>query len=219
MPYGEETKREVVILGVKGSGKTVFLSVLGHAFEKIGEFGLNLRPDPRTKRFVFETWNLMAPDDGSPQEFPPATDPNSDPLPLTWNVQVGTSPVFRLSSLDCAGETMVRAFTEGGDAARERVFSDALDRVFAAMDRGVPATDAPGAMAEADPVTRLRTMTRRASVVCLFLNPRDFESQIAARPVRFRERLERRLGELCASNPPDLPERLDTNDWVLLINS
>lgn len=200
--------KEIVILGVKGSGKTVFLSILGHSFESVGEFGFSMRPDPRTLRFVTDHYFMMSPDDGTPQKFPDATDPNKDPLPLTWNVKVGTRSVFRMSSLDCAGETMVRAFTEAGDEEAERRASDALADMFDSNDRNDSSGVDMGVLESIDPVDRLRAMTKRASVVCLFLNPKDFESQIAALPGRFEERLERKIEELRHSKQPDADKKI-----------
>ena len=185
---------EVLILGVKGSGKTVFLSVLGHQYEGVGEFGLSLSPDRQTWKFAYEFYHTMAPEDGSEQRFPAATDPKDDPLPLTWLVRAGTETLFRMTTLECAGETMVEAFSGEGDAEAEERYSEEMTAAFDAMD----ANTAAGVASKADTVTKLRVMAKRASVVCLFLNPRDFESQVAALPGRYAERLERRLERLRA---------------------
>lgn len=185
---------EVLILGVKGSGKTVFLSVLGHQYEGVGEFGLSLSPDRQTWKFAYDYYHEMAPEDGSEQRFPRATDPKYDPVPLTWQVRAGTETLFRMTTLECAGETMVKAFGGEGDAEAEERYSEALTAAFDAID----ANTATGVAAKADTVTKLRVMAKRASVVCLFLNPRDFESQVAALPGRYAERLERRLERLRA---------------------
>lgn len=183
---------EVLILGVKGSGKTVFLSVLGHRYEGVGEFGLSLTPDRTTWNFAYEYYHTMAPEDGSEQRFPKATDPKDDPVPLTWMVRAGTEPLFRMTTLECAGETMVKAFGGEGDEEAEARFSEEMTAAFDAIDAG----SAAGIASKADTVTKLRAMAKRASVVCLFLNPRDFESQVAALPGRYRERLGRKLAKL-----------------------
>lgn len=183
---------EVLILGVKGSGKTVFLSVLGHRYEGVGEFGLSLTPDRVTWNFAYEYYHTMAPEDGSEQRFPKATDPKDDPVPLTWLVRAGTEPLFRMTTLECAGETMVKAFGGEGDEEAEARFSEEMTAAFDAIDAGTAA----GIASKADTVTKLRAMAKRAAVVCLFLNPRDFESQVAALPGRYRERLGRKLAQL-----------------------
>lgn len=183
---------EVLILGVKGSGKTVFLSVLGHRYEGVGEFGLSLAPDRGTWNFAYEYYHTMAPEDGSEQRFPKATDPKDDPVPLTWMVRAGTEPLFRMTTLECAGETMVKAFGGEGDEEAEARFSEEMTAAFDAIDAG----SAAGIASKADTVTKLRAMAKRASVICLFLNPRDFESQVSALPGRYRERLGRKLARL-----------------------
>ncbi len=185
---------EVLVLGVKGSGKTVFLSVLGHQYEGVGLFGLSLSPDRRTWKWAYDYYQAMSPEDGLQQEFPPATDPKNNPVPLTWKVRLGTEPLFRMNTLECAGETMVKAFGEAGNAAAENEYSEAMTAAFDAMDAG----NGAGLTAEADPVTKLRVLAKRAKVICLFLNPRDFESQLAALPEWHAARLEKKLERLRA---------------------
>ena len=184
-----EKLNEVLILGVKGSGKTVFLSVLGHKYEGVGEFGLSLSPDRETRRFANKYYHEMSAEDGTEQRFPSVTDKWADALPLTWTVKAGTEQLFRMTTLECAGETMAEAFGGAGDADAEKKYSEALTEAFDAID----ADTATGVNVPAETRTKLRVMAKRATLVCLFLNPRDFEHQLNALPGRYEERLESRL--------------------------
>ncbi len=147
--------REVLILGVQGSGKTTLLTVLGHRFKKSGIFGLGMTSvhGTHTLRFVDGLWHSMTmplPD----RFFPPATDPSSA-VYLSWDVNAGTTPLFRLSTFDFAGEAICRVFAS----------SSSSDEDFAWETED-----------------QLRQMAERASVFCLFVRPADLESGSAKHP-------------------------------------
>ena len=110
----------VVILGVQGSGKTVFLSVLGETFAEGGVFGLSLAGDPATEDFTAETFRLMEWE----RQFPESTD-RTVAVPLHWTVHAGERELFSLSTLDCAGELIVDAFAPG--AERREALENGLD--------------------------------------------------------------------------------------------
>ncbi len=97
---------DILVLGTKGVGKTTLLTVLGMKFERMGAFGLSMVPcDRETQLFVRNAaWSMRV-----NHVFPAATD-RTDARPLSWNVLAGTEPLFRLSSLDCAGETLSQVF-------------------------------------------------------------------------------------------------------------
>ncbi len=96
----------ILILGTKGVGKTTLLTVLGTKFERMGAFGLSMVPcDRATQLFVRNAAHGMAVN----HSFPGATD-RSDVKPLSWDVLAGTEHLFRVFSLDCAGETISQVF-------------------------------------------------------------------------------------------------------------
>ena len=144
---------EVLILGVTASGKTTFLTVLGHKFASSGVFNLGLTevPGTGTLRFVDESWHRMtAP--LAERDFPPATDPGEEAANLSWDVDVGDQTLFRLSTFDCAGEIIYSVFTQN------------------------PEEDGSPALGETSQERKLRSLAKRAKVLCLFLRPGDLEA-------------------------------------------
>jgi hypothetical protein len=147
--------REILVLGVQGSGKTTLLAVLGHRFKESGIFGLGMTSvnGTDTLRFVDDKWHLMT-RSLSTRAFPAATDPDSAAEYLSWDVNVGTKLLFRLSTLDCGGEAIYRVFTD---------FSSSNSELENESD------------ASSTQRNQLRKMAKRASVLCLFVRPSDFE--------------------------------------------
>lgn len=172
---------EVLVLGVMASGKTTFLSVLGHAFEKTGLFGLGLTAvgDTRTREFVEEMWRRMTRNDLDERDFPPATPEESATL-LSWNVEVGAECLFRLSTLDCAGETVRKVFSHS--AGSRGGASRGADR------RGNPFVEAGPDGAGRSPESRLRGLAERASVLCLFIRPEDLVAGLSGDAAEDRRR-------------------------------
>ncbi len=169
----------VVVLGVQGSGKTVFLSVLAKAFSEPSAFGLSMTGllGTGTKNYVDENFRLMH----DKCEWPQATN-DREFHELSWNVNVARDDVgpirlFSLTSFDCAGEMIVRALAsdvaERGDSRKPRTEGAVSDGNSWSDD------DERKDAHSADPKERLRQAVDRASVVCLFLNPGDFERHIA----------------------------------------
>ena len=187
--------RDVLLLGVKGSGKTVFLSVLGKRFEQEGPLGLCLVPEAGTATDDFVTEVSLRLSEG---RFPAATG-RSERMLLRWTVNSGRRTLFSLSSMDCAGETILDAFCAppGADGdAPETADDDLLVTHSGRSEKDVAAT--------------LRDMASRAAAICLVLNPNDFPSN-ARRAVQedpvlkrdFEERFKamRRLSLAIAQNP------------------
>ena len=158
---------EVLVLGVMASGKTTFLSVLGHEFEKTGAFGLGLTAayGTNTREFVEEMWHRMTRNNLDERGFPPAT-AEEDATLLSWDVEIGANRLFRLSTLDCAGETVRRVFSFADGARR------ASSRKADSWNNN-PFDDAESGKTERNPETRLRRLAEKASVLCLFIRPRD----------------------------------------------
>ena len=161
----------VVLLGVQGSGKTVFLSVLDHGFMEPAAFGLSLsgREDTPTSDYARGKFDHMR----EQGDWPPSTN-DREFFELTWVVRSGVHPLFTLASIDCAGEAIVKALAPGyqaGDGAggspTQKTSGDTWDN-----DDGTPQAG-DGDMAE-----RIRERVAAAKVICLFLNPNDFERHI-----------------------------------------
>lgn len=171
---------EVLVLGVMASGKTTFLSVLGHAFEKTGVFGLGLTAvgGTKTREFVEEMWRRMTRSNLDERDFPPATPEESATL-LSWNVEVGADCLFRLSTLDCAGETVRKVFAHAGPRGGA---SRGADR------RGNPFVEAGPDGAGRSPESRLRGLAERASVLCLFIRPEDLVAGLSEEAEEARRR-------------------------------
>ena len=173
--------REVLILGISGSGKTTFLTVLGHRFEETSVFGLGMTAarGTDTYRFVGEMWHQMT----APlhqRAFPAATDPTSEAAYISWDVNAGITPLFRLSTLDCGGETVYRVFADSDETAE----------------------DGPQE-------TQLRQLADNASVICLFVRPSDLETGSAKHPDasdRERERSRKTVETLLAVSREDVDE-------------
>ena len=189
-------KREVLLLGVKGSGKTVLLSVLGKRFESEGPLGLCLVPESGTATDDFVTEVALRLAEG---RFPAATG-RSERMLLRWTVRSGRRTLFSLSSMDCAGETILDAFCGAQDGDDDDVPQLDDDELYVTRPGG-------GEKAVAE---MLREMADRAAAICLVLNPNDFPSN-ARRAVLddpdqkrdFEERFKamRRLSLAIAQNP------------------
>ena len=160
----------VVVLGVQGSGKTVFLSILGHTFGRGGAYGLQLTADNKTWDYVSDAYKRMRID----YEWPDSTN-RGDFVELSWEVKDGTTPLFTINSIDCAGEEIVDALApssagRGKDAGRKaRSGEQAVGDSWDADEDGGGERDVRKLIAE---------RVANASVICLFINPSDFESRI-----------------------------------------
>ncbi len=175
--WGNQLERSVVVLGVQGSGKTVFLSVLGHAFEEdVGAFGLQLTGslENSTRDYVNGVYRLMRQEN----EFPPSTDDTAR-TELSWSVKNGTRRLFTLESIDCAGETIVKALApsrleKGKNASGTVGRKNGEKQVDAAFENLDDVEDD----SLGDVCDMIRKRVKEADVVCLFLNPDDFEKHI-----------------------------------------
>ncbi len=154
----------VVILGVQGSGKTVFLSVLGETFAEGGVLGLSLGGDPATEDFTAETFRLMEWE----HQFPESTD-RTVSIPLRWKVRVGDQNIFSLATLDCAGELIVDAFAPGAEKREASENNESAD------EENAFAQASQGAAHRKTAIDRLRELVQEAKVICLFVNPADFK--------------------------------------------
>lgn len=135
----------ILMLGTKGVGKTTLLTVLGTKYERMGAFGLSMVPcDRTTQLFVRNAAHGMVVN----HAFPAATD-RSDAKPLSWDVLAGTDHLFRIFSLDCAGETISQVFV--GDESVEE-----------GIDEGTEIHNAK---------ETLSALADNASAVCLVLAP------------------------------------------------
>ena len=180
-----EKKGNVVILGVQGSGKTVFLSILGEELSRPGALGLQLTGKLRTgtRDYVREAYRRMRDENLWPQSTN-----EKDREELSWTVKCGSHPLFDVESLDCAGETIVRALaprndtfadsaTQGRKSKRAKARKGADSVSWETDDGG----ESPSGTENEDAVEEwIRDRVLHADVVCLFLNPNDFESHIVA---------------------------------------
>ena len=167
-----ENAGSVVLLGVQGSGKTVFLSILDECFAEPAAFGLSLfgMAGTPTSDYVHGAVRRMRDDN----EWPASTG-ERDFFELSWVVRSGTRPLFTLESIDCAGESIVKALApafkaESGERAsdRQKPGADEWDN-----------EDDGAARADADDMSeRIRERVAAAKVVCLFVNPNDFSRHI-----------------------------------------
>ena len=81
--------------------------------------------------------------------------------------------MFSLSSVDCAGETILKAFFgEDGEGARREDADESGDNDDLLVSR------VGGGLSERDIVSSLREAAVRASAICLVLNPNDFPSNL-----------------------------------------
>ena len=159
MEFGSSRQAgDVLLLGVKGSGKTVFLSVLGRRFEHEGVLGLCLVPQGGTETDAFVTDCALRLEQD--RRFPEATSRHTRTL-LRWEVQAGSRSLFSLSSIDCAGETILSAFC--GDDLPE-ADSSASDELL---------SSAAHQSSEREIVDQLRSMASGAAAICLVVNPND----------------------------------------------
>ena len=172
--------QNVVILGVQGSGKTVFLSVLGHAFEAAGALGLQLtaRLGSGTAEYVRGAYRLMQ----GENKWPMSTN-LGERRDLVWDVKRGRRKLFSIESLDCAGEEIVAALAperEGaGFVAAKKRTSRRKKASDADWDDGDVEADSAGEGGQdGDLRAHLRARVAEADVVCLFVNPYDFETYI-----------------------------------------
>ena len=160
----------VVVLGVQGSGKTVFLSILGHTFDKGGAYGLQLTSDNKTWDYVSDAYKRMRID----YEWPDSTN-RGDFVELSWEVKDGTTPLFTINSIDCAGEEIVDALAPSSDGRGKK----AEKKARGAEGDGGDSWDADEEGGGAKDVKKLiAERVANASVICLFINPNDFESRI-----------------------------------------
>lgn len=201
--------QSVVVLGVQGSGKTVFLSILGHTFDRVGAFGLQMTAKGGTWDYVSAAYNRMRDE----FEWPLSTNKGQF-VELSWEVKDVAAPLFTIDSIDCAGEEIVEALAPGFDSAAK---DDSRDSggggdEFAAADSGNKGNDVKKLIAE---------RVANASVVCLFINPNDFEDRITGEgdafgsdkeksDARNRSRDMRRLLQtfLDSETPPGSPKRI-----------
>ena len=158
---------EVLVLGTRGVGKTTLLTVLGMKFERMGVFGLSLVPRGQaTMAYVRNSTRRLLFD----HAFPAATD-TQESQPFVWDVLANTTPLFRLSTLDCAGELISQLFSP--DAAE-------------ASDTPPPLpSSTPNPAREA-----LQGIAYRAKALCLVMAPRDLPGNRSER--RLRDPKERR---------------------------
>ncbi len=176
MSHGEIKNGNVVVLGVKGSGKTVFLSVLGHTFEEAGVFGLNLTGQlgTQTSDYVRNAYGTMFLEN----KWPEATIEGTR-AELAWSVRDGMEDLFTIRSIDCAGEEIVKALVptaaDEAERRRNREANRGKDSAAGAeWDTENPATDdEPN-----DTIELIAKRVAEASIVCIFVNPADFESYI-----------------------------------------
>lgn len=201
--------RSVVVLGVQGSGKTVFLSILGHTFDRVGAFGLQMTAKGGTWDYVSAAYNRMRDE----FEWPQSTNKGQF-VELSWEVKDVSTPLFTIDSIDCAGEEIVEALAPGFDSASKDDSRDSggTGDEFAAADSGGKGKDVKKLIAE---------RVANASVVCLFINPNDFEDRITGEgdafgsdkeknDARTRSRDMRRLLQtfLDSETPPGSPKRI-----------
>ena len=146
---------QILVLGTKGVGKTTLLTVLGTKFERMCAFGLSMVPDDReTLLFVRRAARGMLVN----HSFPAATD-RADATTLSWNVLCGTELLFRLSSLDCAGETISEVF--GGDAPEAADYPDTGDEMRKAREL-------------------LSNLAENATTICIVLAPHQLPGNRSA---------------------------------------
>ena len=158
-PVASKTVESILVIGVQGSGKTVFLSVLGHLFERADIFGIGLTPvfGTETLKYVGDMWHLMTAPMGE-RSFPGSTDPNSSAAKLEWDVKIGTKTLFRLATLDCSGEIVYRVFND------PESFDDTSGEI---PDH----SDDTGKKQRQE--IQLKELAAQASVLCLFVRPDD----------------------------------------------
>lgn len=175
----------VVVLGVQGSGKTVFLSVLGYTFEEeVGAFGLQLLGSfsNGTRNYVNRIYRAMRYD----HEFPMSTN-DTERTDLLWSVRNGSRPLFTIESLDCAGETIIDALAHtsrnagasGEETGKRR--TKTTGRGGKQLSQGFEDLDEESANdgGQGDVRDIIRARIAEAKVICLFLNPADFNTHVA----------------------------------------
>lgn len=167
----EKKRGNVVVLGVKGSGKTVFLSVLGKAFEEVQAYGLNLTAlaNTETRSYVGDVYDRMSREN----EWPISTIEGTR-KDLAWTVRCGDEDLFVMQSIDCAGEEIVKALVpSAGDKARRRKEKS--------QESSGAEWDSEDAEDSSDAIDLIARRIEEASIVCIFVNPADFEKYIVAK--------------------------------------
>ena len=167
----------VVLLGVRGSGKTVFLSVLSRAFQNPGAFGFSLSGvvGTPTDEHTSAHYRAMLFD----KRWPDTTTENEF-VHLSWSAKSGTNTMFALDSIDCAGELIVKALAPSllpppgsgastGEGKRQTKRKNADSNSLNTNDSG----DSPASASVSENETLLRECVAAADVICLFVNPRD----------------------------------------------
>lgn len=107
-------KQKVLVLGMPGSGKTVFLSVLGTKYTttallaRNAPLGIRLKPNVETALFVQKCQEAL-----SNRRWPQST-LVAQAKSLSWDVLTGERKQFEIASFDYAGEIYERAFLSGG---------------------------------------------------------------------------------------------------------
>ena len=174
---------DVVILGMPGSGKTVFLSILHDTFawtaEQSVDSPMGFRLEARGKDTLATMGECMA--QMRAEKWPAPTHEKSITM-LSWDVFMGTQKMFSLSSMDYGGEVYRKAYggfgvkrderrqrpdrgTEGSSAA-----NDMLSDVSGAEEK----TSETGERDDDECVRELRAAVQAAKVVCIFISVSDF---------------------------------------------
>lgn len=167
---------DVVVLGSPSSGKTVFFSVLSLKFSlpangpKFAPLGFRISPDDSFTNNVIYRINERLKNG----EWPSATDTGRQ-LPLCWNVYTGKKKIFKLTSMDIAGEDFLKAYSNDIDSgihkkALKRNLNIASDGILEDGLLDEDDVENENTTANADGIKKLRIAVANAKVVCFFVN-------------------------------------------------
>ena len=161
----DNSRPDVVVVGMPSCGKTVFFTVLGKKFtsrvdgKRVAPLGFRMSTcDNQTSDVVEDAYGRLV-----AGKWPQATD-RGNILPLKWEVLTGRRRVFTLSSMDIAGEDFRRAFIfERGDKVSDGGQDDSSDflmggTAISAQSKGKRAVDI------------LKKAISTAKVVCFMVN-------------------------------------------------
>jgi len=187
---------DVVVLGMKSCGKTVFLSVLGMKLRLSFHgrlstpFGFNVTScDEVTEQAIIAAKRCLL-----NNKWPDAT-PHKQMTPLKFNVSTGNRDVFQLTSMDISGESFLRAFGGGHSSSpqlraggRKSQAGGEDDALLGNLDESNQQKTPDAEPSSEDEA--LRDAVRNAKVVCFFINTALPEGRFADLDERDREKVQ-----------------------------